>query len=516
MSRLASLSDTLFDVAIIGGGIIGAGIARDAAMRGLSVALFEKADYGGGTTAGSTRLIHGGLRYLEMLDFRLVRIDLREREILLRIAPHLVKPMCFVLPFYDRSLIYRWRMRIGLWLYDLLSYDKTLPNRRVLTADDLRAQEPRLASDHLQGGASYYDAQASLPERLCIENIIAANEAGARTFNYAEVVGALHAGNRVAGVRVRDLLDGSGSSGAASTSAIDGSDRQTVDIRAKLVVNASGPWFDRVARRLTDSSDTPPRIRTTKGIHIALPPMTRHAMVLFSPIDGRLIFVIPWLGYSWIGTTDTDFAGDPADAHATAADVDYLLASVKPFFPEIDRAHILFSNAGVRALVQDEGSESSVSRQHQIVDGDEAGAPGVVAILGSKLTAYRAIAEEATDRVCKLLGVSRPCRTADVPLPGAQNGQPLPSSVLDGYDFDITTHVRIAVRREQCARLVDFVFRRTPLGFTPDQGAAVAERIANAMAAELGWSAERTAYELALYARTVAQTQAFRRTTTSA
>jgi glycerol-3-phosphate dehydrogenase len=507
MSRFASLSDTLFDVAIIGGGIIGAGIARDAAMRGLSVALFEKADYGGGTTAGSTRLIHGGLRYLEMLDFGLVRTDLREREILLRIAPHLVRPLCFVLPFYDRSLLYRWRMRAGLWLYDLLSYDKSLPNRRVLTVEDLRTQEPRLAQSHLQGGASYYDAQAPLPERLCIENIIAATAAGARTFNYAEVVGALHAGNRVAGLRVRDLLD-------------NGDDDRGAEIRAKLVVNASGPWFDRVARRISGSEDAPPRIRTTKGIHIALPPMTQHAMVLFSPIDGRLVFVIPWLGYSWIGTTDTDYTGDPADAHATAADVDYMLASVKPFFPDVDRERIFFSNAGVRALVQDEGSESSVSRAHRIVDGDEAGAPGVVAVLGSKLTAYRAIAEEATDRVCKLLGLdaSRPCRTADVPLPGAQSashGHSLPSAVIDGYDLDIAMQVRIAVREEQCARLVDFVFRRTPLGFTPDQGAAVAERIANAMATELGWSAERTTYELALYARTVAQTQAFRRPATS-
>src|SRR5689334_13945344 len=222
MARFSSLDSTSFDLVIIGGGIIGAGIARDAAMRGLSVALFEKADYGGGTTAGSTRLIHGGLRYLEMFDFGLVRTDLREREILLRIAPHLVRPLCFVLPFYDRSLFYRWRMRIGLWLYDLLSYDKTLPNRRVLTADDLRTQEPRLATAHLQGGASYYDAQAPLPERLCIENIIAAAAAGAQTFNYAEVIGALHAGNRVAGVRVRDLLN----------------QDEAVDVPAKLVVNA--------------------------------------------------------------------------------------------------------------------------------------------------------------------------------------------------------------------------------------------------------------------------------------
>jgi glycerol-3-phosphate dehydrogenase len=491
MARFSSLGTTTFDLVIIGGGIIGAGIARDAAMRGLSVALFEKADYGGGTTAGSTRLIHGGLRYLEMFDFRLVRIDLREREILLRIAPHLVRPLAFVLPFYDRSWFYRTRMRIGLWLYDLLSYDKSLPNRRMLTAAELRAQEPRLAPEHLQGGASYYDAQAPLPERLCLENILAATDAGARTFNYAEVVDALHDGAdekaRVVGVRVRDLL-------------ADDDAGEVAEVRAKLVVNASGPWFDRVAARLAapGKGEPKPQIRTTKGIHLAMPPMTKEAMVLFSPIDGRLIFVIPWLEYSWIGTTDTDFTGDPADAHATAEDVDYLIASVKPFFPEISRDRIYFTNAGVRALVRDEGSESSVSRAHRIVD-----APGVVAVQGSKLTAYRGIAEETTDRVCKLLGVDQKCRTADVPLPGAQ--RPLRPAAAS-----LTELVHIAVRQEQCARLVDFIFRRTDHGFTPNQGANAAETAAHLMAAEHGWTPERTTAELALYHQVVAQTQRFR------
>jgi len=580
MSRLSNLSNSAFDLVIVGGGIIGAGIARDAAMRGLSVALFEKADYGGGTTAGSTRLIHGGLRYLEMLDFRLVRTDLREREILLRIAPHLVKPLPFVLPFYGRSLWYRLRMRIGLLLYDILSFDKTLPSRRTLSADKVRALEPHLNPEGLQGAASYYDAQASLPERLCLENIIAASELGARTFNYAEVVGALHEGPRLVGVRVRDVLNG-GTNGS-----VDGGD--VIDVRAKLVVNASGPWFDRVARVIAQPG--PPQIRTTKGIHIAMPPLTQRAMALFSPVDDRLVFVIPWLGYSWIGTTDTDYTGDPADAYATPEDVDYLIASVKPFFPEVERDRILFTNAGVRALVMDEGSESSVSRQHRIAANDAAGAQGLVAILGSKLTAYRAIAEETTDRVCRLLDVTRACRTADEPLPGARANraakaslfargmlvhaadpsrpaQPpaeptpkrLPSSVVSpelseraraagaGLDRatldhleslygtraddvlriaaddpamrtrlapaypDIAAQVRLAVRDEQCARLVDFMLRRTRLGFTPDQGRAAAEAVVRVMAAELGWPDERATRELAIYEAAIARTQAFRR-----
>ncbi len=174
--RFAALAGRTFDVLIVGGGVIGAGIARDAALRELRVALFEQADFGGGTTSGSTRLVHGGLRYLEMLDFALVRMDLRERETLLKIAPHLVKPLEFLVPWYGRRLFMRWRLRIGMLLYDLLSFDKSLPNHRWLSRAEVAAAEPHLVSDNLQGAASYYDAQVELPERLCLENILDARD----------------------------------------------------------------------------------------------------------------------------------------------------------------------------------------------------------------------------------------------------------------------------------------------------------------------------------------------------
>ncbi len=332
-SRLARLEGEHFDIVVIGGGIIGAGIARDAALRGLSVVLFEKRDFGSGTTAGSTRLIHGGLRYLEMLDFGLVRMDLRERETLLRIAPHLVKPLEFILPFYQSSIFYRSKMKIGMTLYDLLSYDKSLPRHRFLSAEEVKKLEPTLRQHGLQGAAAYYDAQVNSPERLCLENIIDACEHGAQTFNYAEVTGALHKGHRMEGVRVRDTLR---------------DDLPEVTIKGSVVVNASGAWFDRVARKLTDRAK-PPQIRATKGIHITCPPMVQRAVVLFSAVDGRLMFVIPWLGYSWIGTTDTDFNTDPATVRATSADVDYVLRSLSTYFPMLDQAQIFFSNAGVRS-----------------------------------------------------------------------------------------------------------------------------------------------------------------------
>ncbi|MCL4401246.1 MAG: glycerol-3-phosphate dehydrogenase/oxidase, partial [Acidobacteria bacterium] len=348
----------IFDVVIVGGGIIGAGIARDAALRGLHVALLERADFGGGTTAGSTRLIHGGLRYLEMLDFRLVRMDLRERETLLRIAPHLVKPLEFLLPLYSRSLWYRLKLRAGMVLYDALSFDKSLPKHRFLTARETLAAEPRLSARGLQGAAVFYDCQVESPERLCLENVLDAREHGATAWNYREVTGALREGGRIAGVRARDVLDGG-----------------ETEVRGRVVVNASGPWFDRVAGILEPQAH--PAIRTTKGVHIACSPVNQRANVLFSGVDGRLFFVIPLLGYSWIGTTDTDFQGDPCTARADSEDADYLLRSAAGFFPDVRDAEVFWSNAGVRALVRQRGRPSSVSREHRIVDGPD----GMVSVL---------------------------------------------------------------------------------------------------------------------------------------
>ena len=232
MQGIRKLTDQTFDVAVIGGGIIGAGIARDAALRGLSVALVEKADFGSGTTSGSTRLIHGGLRYLEMYDFGLVRMDLREREILLRIAPHLVKPLEFLIPFYGASLWFRLKMRVGMALYDLLSYDKSLPNHRMLSAAETLSEEPTLRPDGLQGAAAYFDAQVSMPERLCLENILDAESHGAAVASYTEVVDARREGDRVVALQIKSTETG-----------------ETGELKAKVFLNATGAWCDRVSNR---------------------------------------------------------------------------------------------------------------------------------------------------------------------------------------------------------------------------------------------------------------------------
>jgi glycerol-3-phosphate dehydrogenase len=463
MTRLPSRQ---FDVIIVGGGIIGAGIARDAALRGLETALFERGDYGSGTTSGSTRLVHGGLRYLEMLDFALVRMDLRERETLLRIAPHLVKPLQFVLPFYDGGSLGPLEARAGMLLYDALSFDKTLRSHHHLTAGDLVQVEPGLRKSGLYGAVSYYDAQVNSPERLAIENIVDACARGAAAFNYAEVTAATRGG-----VRVKDLLAG-----------------DEVEVRGRVVVNASGPWFDRVAARLQPHPR--PLVRTTKGVHLAHRPVAAHALALTSPLDGRLFFVIPWLGYSWIGTTDTDFREDPAQAHATPADVDYLVRSAAAYLPEVKAADVFWTNAGVRALVMKRGRESAISRRHRVIS-----QPGLISVLGGKITGYRAIAEDVTNAVCRQLRARARCRTADEPLPGARGDvsghdnlsavygsraaevrkmveiEPaLGEKLAPGYP-DIAAQVLFSVREEQCVCADDFIFRRTLLGFSHDQGA---------------------------------------------
>jgi glycerol-3-phosphate dehydrogenase len=467
VSRLRGIEPQRFDVIVIGGGIIGCGIARDAALRGLHVALVEQRDFGGGTTAASTRIVHGGLRYLEMLDFRLVRMDLRERETLLRIAPHLVAPLQFVIPFFARSALSRLRIRAGLTLYDALSYDKSLPSHRMLNAAEARALDPALRRDDLTGAATYFDARVDLPERLALEAALDAERHGATIFNYCGATSLLVDNGVASGIRVHDALGGC-----------------DADVRGRLVVNATGAWVNQ-------------GIRKTKGVHVVVPQVTEHALVIFSAVDRRLMFAIPRGGQTWIGTTDTDYVGDPADARATRGDVEYVLASVRHVFPRLGLQDVLFTTAGVRALVMRRGSPSSVSRMHKIVE--DAPERGVITVRGGKITGYRAIAEDATDAVCRRLGRRAACTTARTPLP-----EPLRQE-------DLAAHAAFAVAHEHAVHLSDFMRRRTALGASADQGWSVAADIAAAMAAQLGWTPAQTTAEIDAYRQEIESTRAFGR-----
>ncbi len=550
MNSLPNQSET-YDVILLGGGIVGSGIARDCAQRGLKVALYEREDYGYGTTSRSTRLIHGGLRYLEMLDFGLVRQDLKEREILLKIAPHRVQPLPFILPFYRCSLLYRLKVRVGMLLYDLLSYDKTLPNHRYLTRAETLAMEEGLNAKGLQGAAMYYDCQVAFPERLCLDNILSAQRDGASVFNHTEVIDILtaqnqpfnkspspHLGGKACGVRVRNRLTGEES-----------------EFRGRLIINATGAWVDRLLKGW--KTPLPPQLRLTKGIHFAAPRANKNALVLFSKKDRRLMFAIPWLGYSWIGTTDTDFDANLDTVHALRDEIAYLQETVSEYLPQGDWSEVYFTNAGVRALVHDNrpgASESAVSRKHGVlIHAHSEGLEGMITVLGGKLTAYRDIAEEVVNRACELLEHTMEGRTAATPLPGGERNDleylkaemgragseyGLTQAQADYLVFlygaeayailnriehdaslaeplsraypDIKAQVVHAIEAEQAQTLNDFLLRRSLLGFTKDQGEQAIPALIETMAARLGWGAERVAEERAAALAHIARTRQHR------
>ncbi len=301
------LEDAEYDVVIVGGGMAGAGVARELALRGVSVALVEKGDFASATTSQSSKLIHGGLRYLELFDFGLVQESLRERETLRRLAPHLVRPLPFLVPIYresSRSLI---KVRIGLKLYDWLTPGRKRERYRVLPAVDALSLEPALRAGDLRGAGYYFDDLLVFPERLCLENILSACRLGARAFNYAQVA-ELTRDRRgaITGVRARDLLTG-----------------RVATLGARIVVNATGPWVDELRAAAGVSERGPQILRRTKGIHCLLPRLTDHA-IYHSTDDDRMIFVIPWREFSLIGATDTDFNGDLERLHATGDEVAYL------------------------------------------------------------------------------------------------------------------------------------------------------------------------------------------------
>ncbi len=504
---MRSLSGRTVDLLVIGGGIIGAGIARDAALRGLSVALVEQDDFASGTTSRPTRLIHGGLRYLELFDFALVRSDMREREILLRIAPHLVFPLPFLLPLYRPSLWYQLKLRIGMQLYDALSLDKTLPKRKWLDRAETLAAEPALDPDGLQGAWRFYDAQVPLVERLVIENLVDATAHGALVLNHARATAYLREGDRVGGAVVRDRIAGA-----------------DLEVRARLTVNATGPWLDRTIAPLRPAER--PLLRLTKGIHLVTPRATTQAHVLFAKSDGRLFFVLPWLDATIVGTTDTDYQGDPADAAATEEEVGYLQAEARRAFPNAPFDEIYFTWAGVRALVREEGvSEGQVSRKHALFDHERrSGVAGVLSVVGGKITAYRAIAEELTDLAMRKLA-REPLRdtrapgphgslTAESLLPGADGSRareiaalaaedPSLAAPLCSHHHSVAAEIAHAVRREWAMTIGDALLRRTSLGLASCQGLDCVDAVADLLGRLLGWDDERRKSEVAAYCREI-------------
>lgn len=298
-----------YDVLVIGGGINGAAIAHMSALNGLKTALLEKGDFASGTSSKSTKLIHGGLRYLENFEFDLVRESLRERHVQLHSSPHLVQPLKFIIPVYKTDKRPMWMMRLGVWLYDFLSGKYVIEKHQQLSVDQVCKEVPGIERKGLLGGVSYSDAQMN-DARLCLENILSAEEKGAHVANYTEVRSLIQENGKVVGAKALDLLN-----------------KEAFELRAKKVVCAIGPWTNPFAHK--ENSQSPAQIRTTKGVHIIVQGrLAEDAILIPAQKDRRVFFIIPWLDHTLIGTTDTDYVGSPDDVEVEDQDIDYLINAV--------------------------------------------------------------------------------------------------------------------------------------------------------------------------------------------
>ncbi len=368
-----------YDLLVIGGGINGAAIANIASQEGLSVALVEKQDFAGGTSSRSTKLVHGGLRYLENFEFDLVAESLRERYIQWKSVPYLVKPLRFVIPVYHGDKRPLWMMKLGVFLYDLLSGKYIVEKHKFLTAAEVLEAIPALDPEGLMGGVSYSDCRMD-DARLCLENILSARSHGAHVANYVGLESFYKVATHItAGVNVRDVLTG-----------------ETCLIKANRVVCAAGPWTNEIFR--LDIPGSLKKIRLTKGVHIVYrDKISDSALFLQSGKDARVFFVIPFEGHSLIGTTDTDYTGSADEVESDPQDIDYLLAETQKFLPRLhlSREKIVTAFAGLRPLVFASGNPSKISRKHVI----EESKSGVIYVMGGKYTTYRAIAQECVEQV---------------------------------------------------------------------------------------------------------------------
>lgn len=511
-----------YDLVIIGGGIIGSGVARDAALRGLRVALVEKEDYGWGTTARSTRLVHGGLRYLEHYDFGLVREALLERQTLIRHAPHLVRPVPFLLPIFRGRGRGKWVLRAGLVLYDVFAR-ANLGRHSWWRRDKVVRHEPLLDRPDLRGAFRFWDAQVPFPERLVVENMVDVWTHGGVSWNHTEAIGLVTDGDLATGVRVRDRF--------TATEWV---------VPARFVINVGGPWVTNVDNAL--GSSAPALTRRTKGIHLLVDKMVEHAMVLQCGDGERIIFLVPWNGYTLIGTTDTDYAGPNDTVRASVDDVQYLLDETNASLDaRLTPADVHFTWAGLRPLIPEgKGSAGAVSRRHLIHDHAARDGPrNLVSVVGGKITSYRYIAEDIVSTLAKRIGVRPRGVTRDVPLPGGRPydridllrrvGAMLPHHTeadvdrlfalygarMEDFlgvatDGGATGHlvrhtrltkeeVRFAVEAEGARSVSDVLLRRTMLGLERGMALGIVEPLADHMAELLGWDRTRRKAEVEAY-----------------
>jgi glycerol-3-phosphate dehydrogenase len=533
---LSRLAEEVFDVLIIGGGITGAGLALDAALRGLRVALVEKRDFAAGTSSRSTKLIHGGLRYLEHFDFALVREGLRERAILARNAPRLARPFPFVIPIYEnrrRNYDRPLKMRLGLLFYDLLAGRGAFARHRRLSRGEALTLAPQLDPRGLKGAFLYYDAVTN-DSRLVVEVIKTARKRGAEVANYTRVAGFIKNGEgKIDGARLRDELTGG-----------------EIECRARIVINATGVWMEDMIRLDGQAANgLNKRLRPAKGVHLTVPAdrlRVDAAWLIPSLTSHRFYFVVPWEGRVNIGTTDTDYSGDKDHPQAEPEEVNEILGAINSYFPEarLEPSDVISSWAGLRPLITDPRANATteISRKEEIIESED----GLISIGGGKLTTYRLMAERGIDLAARRLnerfniaaGVATAkdeavggeissdeititpellSQTENLPLETAQHllrdygpdyrrlveltreDERLRGRLVEGLP-QILAEVVYAARCEMAMTLADVMTRRTRLAMLAGREALnCAAIVADAMARELSWSGEQTERQVAQF-----------------
>lgn len=526
--NIKALSEQEFDLVIIGGGISGACIAWDAATRGLKTALIEKKDFGHATSMATSKLIHGGLRYLAQYQFGVVRESLRERRFFEKNLPHLIFPMGFLIPIYNYTPTPKFLLGMGLSMYDLMAYDKNeladpdkhLANHRWLKREEVLQMDPHLDPKGLKGGYYYYDGLNRYPERTNIEFIESASSHGAVVANYVEATNFItQTGDgkiTVKGVEARDVTNGN-----------------TFNIQGKVVINASGPWGDIMLSKLHKNPVR--KLQRSKGIHLVFPRFSSDAALTFETKNKHHFFIIPWLNFSLVGTTDTPYNQSPDELKVTRGEAEDFMRLINDHYPaNLTYDKILHAYAGIRPLVAESENESTyqASRKHEIVDHKKVEkVSGLISVFGGKYTTSRSLAEETVDHIVREYHLhAGPCLTRNKPLDGGDLGErysvflnhaveeygstytaevvehlvaryganfrkiiamfqedPGAKAPLENTFYTTRGDIRYAIENESAIHLDDFLLRRCGLGNTGTVSAQLLDQIAEIMGEMLQW-----------------------------
>ena len=532
--EVSKISEQHFDILVIGGGITGAAIAYEVASRGFSVALFEKNDFGGATSAATSKMIHGGLRYLAKMEFGLVRESLRERRVLTNIAPNFVHPSKFILTTYKKGKTTAWMLKVAMVLYDFLSFDKNrlwdtskkMPLHKSMRRDTVLELEPNVKSDGLQQSQMYFDCFSCCPERLTLAFVKSAVKYGAKVLNYADIKDFIFEKNKdkkkITGVKVFDKVTAN-----------------EFNVFGKQVINCTGPWADIIINKVLGKMSTI-ELRRSEGIHLITKKVVNKHIVTATTKSGRHCFVVPWRNYTLIGTTDKEFIGNPDDYRVSKNAVEEFLAEVNEVFgneEKLNYSDVKFVYGGLRPLVEDQTEDVyESSRKYEIVDHVKNGISGLITVEGGKYTTSRSLAENVVNILFEKTGAKRvPSLSAKQFLVGSEienckdfiseKSKKYPG--LDKYqieflakmygtemdtvlqigeqknrmqklnnDGEIEAQVSYAIQNEMAVKLSDIFMRRTGLGTLGHPGDKVLTKVANLAAKELKWTKEKLVDEI--------------------